>query len=822
MAGSIGSSGSGPSGSSDSSGSSEFRSPVEKLAEEFVNRHRRGEDPSLTEYIEKYPEWSVEIQDLFPTLLLMEEAKVDAGVTDSSYGVTLDGTRIERFGDYRILRKIGEGGMGIVFEAEQISLGRHVALKLLSHHSQLRPQQLARFHQESRAAARLHHTNIVPVFGVGEEHGLHYYVMQFISGLGLDEVLAELKRMHEADRIEYGETVSMRGSSAWLARSLFTGEFAAPVFAVSPAGEDASRATGEAGSGGTTTAVLDLASDTTSVSFPGDRPLSTVLRSNGQYFRSVAQIGLQVAEAVAYAHEQGTLHRDIKPSNLILDNHGRIWVTDFGLAKIAEDRDLTQKGDIVGTLRYMAPERFKGDSGPACDVYGLGLTLYELIALRPAFEARERTQLIRQITEARIARLRQLRPETPNDLERIVMKAIQPEPEYRYQRAQALAIDLRNFLEDRPVSIKRALPSERIWKWCRRNPLVATLTLAIVLLMVAITVGSIYSARRLRLEQAARSRELADKLLTTPATNLPYIIDALRNRSDTGWREFTLPRLRELLANDVARPRLKLRAAVVLTLLGQEQRELLVASVPTASARECGNLAMALREGGGKAVDSLLELSSREADLDAKARIALVLLGLGEPRLAQEMLTVSGDPLPRTTLIGQFPACHPDLSAVSKTLLRHTETDFRSGICAALGTIEPDMLPVDVRSALEATLLELHESAPSGATHSAAAFALQRWQVQLPDLAPSKRPRGERGWFVNSLGMHMIKVPSGFLTVGDSTTSYPYGLAGTPSLPRCVMHTARRSSISVSRRTLSNGHARVTETAKWSGGTPRP
>jgi hypothetical protein len=167
---------------------------VEELAEEFAARYRRGERPCLTEYTDKYPELAEQIRELFPALVEMEQVKEDrweageAGPEDTA-------APLEQLGDFHILREIGRGGMGIVYEAEQLSLGRHVALKVLPRNMLLEARAKRRFEREAKAAAKLHHTNIVPVHGVGEHDGLPYYVMQFIQGLGLDEVLDELRRL---------------------------------------------------------------------------------------------------------------------------------------------------------------------------------------------------------------------------------------------------------------------------------------------------------------------------------------------------------------------------------------------------------------------------------------------------------------------------------------------------------------------------------------------------------------------------------------------------------------------------------------------------
>src|SRR5271165_6497788 len=177
------------------------RNPVEVLAEEFVERRRRGECPSLSEYTRKYPELAEAIADLFPALLVMERVKPVAevrpasGGPDAAFPIDLVRPAQSQFGDFRILREVARGGMGVVYEAVQESLGRHVALKVLPNHRMADPSQLERFRREARAAAMLHHTNIVPVFGVGEHEGVHYYAMQYIQGQGLDAVLREVKRL---------------------------------------------------------------------------------------------------------------------------------------------------------------------------------------------------------------------------------------------------------------------------------------------------------------------------------------------------------------------------------------------------------------------------------------------------------------------------------------------------------------------------------------------------------------------------------------------------------------------------------------------------
>jgi serine/threonine protein kinase len=352
------------------------RNPVEELAEEFAPRYRRGERPALSEYTARYPQWADQIRALFPTQVVRERVRPDPEATAGpAPGPRPDERPPERLGDYRILREVGRGGMGRVYEAEQESLGRHVTLKVLPVHALPDPRPLKRFQREARAAAQLHHTNIVPVHGVSAQDGLHYYVMQFIPGQGLNQVLAELRRLRPAQRgTDLQSVVPDEAPAAAAARSLLTGPFVADPLPGAAAG-----------------ACRSGSSSGTCVHLPGQAEGSSLSEAGWTYRHSVARIGLQVAVALAYASSQGTLHRDIKPSNLLLDTRDTVWVSDFGLAKADTDLDnLPQTGDIVGTLRYLAPERFQGHTDARSDLYALGFTLYELLTLRPALDEADR------------------------------------------------------------------------------------------------------------------------------------------------------------------------------------------------------------------------------------------------------------------------------------------------------------------------------------------------------------------------------------------------------------------------------------------------
>jgi hypothetical protein len=374
-----------------------------ELAEEFARRFRRGERPGLQEFVDRLPEMADEIREMFPVLVEVEQAEEDAR-GDAAPPPPGAAPRLSQVGDYRILRQIGRGGMGVVYEADQISLGRRVALKVLPSHVVGDRKALERFRREAKAAARLHHTNIVPVFEVGRDGDLAFYAMQLIQGQGLDQVIDELRRLRAPERKSDGDVSARpegpeapattaltpvasaglgKGDLSRVAESLLSGRLlcegldwpagaaAATSGSVRTRQLDHDAIPGHAsaftlGDHPPPSAAADLSS---SAVLPGGTPVSGV-DSSGHlqpFFRSVAQLGRQAAQGLAHAHARGIVHRDIKPSNLLLDSAGVVWITDFGLAKADED-GLTATGDLFGTLRYMAPERFRGGGDARADI----------------------------------------------------------------------------------------------------------------------------------------------------------------------------------------------------------------------------------------------------------------------------------------------------------------------------------------------------------------------------------------------------------------------------------------------------------------------
>ena len=308
--------------------------------------------------------------------------------------------------------------------------------------------QLRRFRTEAQAAAQLHHTNIVPVFWIGSENGVHYYAMQFIEGRTLADVIRELRQLEGKDRHDgtADKAEAPADAAASALASALTQEFPPPA-----AREDVPPPA----------AAPDLPGPSAGRT-PAPPPSSST--RNRAFFRNVARLGLEAAEALEHAHQEGIVHRDVKPANLMIDARGHLWVTDFGLARLQNDSGLTITGDLVGTLRYMSPEQAMGKRGyldHRTDIYSLGVTLYELLTLGPAFGSRDRVDLLRRIADEEPWAPRKLDDAIPRELETIVLKAMAKEPSGRYPSARELADDLRRYLEYKPILAKRTTGRER-------------------------------------------------------------------------------------------------------------------------------------------------------------------------------------------------------------------------------------------------------------------------------------------------------------------------------------------------------------------------
>jgi tetratricopeptide (TPR) repeat protein len=436
-----------------------------ELFDEIATRLQAGEAVDLEGYVRDHPEQAERLRQLLPAMEVLaglgrSAARGEAVAASLAAPVDLP---CGDLGDFRIVGEVGRGGMGVVYEAEQISLHRRVALKVLPFAATLDPRHLQRFHNEAQAAAGLHHTNIVPVYAVGCERGMHFYAMQFIDGQSLAALIHELRR--STGRGDRGSRIEDRELPA---------EGGAPTV------EDR---------GGR------------NETLPSDSRSSILDPRSSMFYRTVARLGEQAAQALEHAHQLGVVHRDIKPANLLIQGEPgasapgvRLWVTDFGLAHCQSQVGLTLTGHVVGTLRYMSPEQALGKPAPVdprMDVYSLGVTLYELLTLEPAYAGQDREELLRQIAFEEPTRPRRRNPDIPVDLETIVLKATAKELESRYATAQELADDLRRFLEDRPIQARRTTLLQRVRKWSRRHrAVVRVLAAAALVLAVAGGIGA--------------------------------------------------------------------------------------------------------------------------------------------------------------------------------------------------------------------------------------------------------------------------------------------------------------------------------------------
>jgi serine/threonine protein kinase/tetratricopeptide (TPR) repeat protein len=337
-------------------------------------------------------------------------------------------------GDFRLLREIGRGGMGVVWEARQASLDRLVAVKVLDVTPATSAKSLARFKREALTAARLRHDGIVPVFAVGEDEGVHWFAMERIDGLPLDRWVEERRR---AD----------------------------------PAG----------------------------------------LRA------TIVALVAKVADALEFAHQNGVIHRDVKPSNILVRGDGTPVLTDFGLAREAKLPSMTVAGEFAGTPYYVAPEQIARQSEAVdarCDVFSLGVTLYELLTSKRPFDGATTQDVLQRILTREPEDPQRLDPTLPLDLAAVVLKALEKRADDRYSSAAALAADLRAFLALRPVQAKRLGRVTRLRRWCRREPVKAALVLvlAVGLPVVGILSSYLWSKRAVI---AAGEQSLGEERLAT-------------------------------------------------------------------------------------------------------------------------------------------------------------------------------------------------------------------------------------------------------------------------------------------------------------------
>ncbi|MBI1311275.1 protein kinase [bacterium] len=408
-------------------------SALVNVLDQYLADLQAGKQPDRAALLAAHPELASQLEDCLSGLEFVHRTSHSPDATPSELG------------DFRIIREVGRGGMGVVYEAEQRSLKRRVALKVLRFGGVADAEAVMRFQREAETIAGLDHGHIVPVYAVGAEGGVHYYSMQFIDGRSLADVASGVGRPDQAKR----SSGSVKGE------------------------------------------------EQTQLQSPEDRRFAS---RSGLPLTAPAQIaewGLSAAQALSYAHRHGVVHRDVKPSNLILDNDGRLWLTDFGLARRDIDATLSIAGALLGTPRYMSPEQAAAAKKPVdhrTDIYSLGATLYELATGQPVFDADTPQGVITQILNDLPRSPRNLDPDLPRDLETIILKCLQKEAADRYATAADLADDLQAFLDDRPIRARRPTLIERGVQALRRHRRIATAAAASALSGVLLVVGSLLAS----------------------------------------------------------------------------------------------------------------------------------------------------------------------------------------------------------------------------------------------------------------------------------------------------------------------------------------
>ena len=439
---------------------------LDQIVAEYTRQTREGQQPDIANYKRQHPQLADEIEDLLTSVAMIEGLKSDSSIDKGESTVTRDFSNLKQIGDYVIIREVGRGGMGVVFEAVHQSLGRRVALKVLLEKNLDNEKNITRFRREARAAAKLHHTNIVSVFGVGEHDGYQYYVMEYIDGISLKSAVNSLTQGDGSMQAFHQDLTQVVQRQPSTLKDDATSEFILSESEIRPP-----------------------------VSVGSKQNLNTTAQpgNSTQRHRWVARLGSQIADALAYSHQQGVLHRDIKPANLLLDHQEQVWITDFGLVKLSDEDGITKTGSVIGTPQYLAPESLKGEYDQRSETYCLGLTLYELATLQPAFEPGSHAEVFHRIIHESPTAPAKADPLIPRDLATVIEKAINKEPNQRYESATALRDDLRAFLQDRPISARRPSVVEQAFRWGRKNPLVASLAALSVLLVCATAIISCYA-----------------------------------------------------------------------------------------------------------------------------------------------------------------------------------------------------------------------------------------------------------------------------------------------------------------------------------------
>ncbi|MBI1850339.1 MAG: SUMF1/EgtB/PvdO family nonheme iron enzyme [Planctomycetes bacterium] len=424
---------------------------VDRILQEFIDRRAHGESPSPEDYLNRFPHLSRELRAYFATLESLDRCVAGHGTPPPNETV---------FDDFRIVKELGRGGgMGVVFLAEQLSLHRLVALKLLGVTAPQRYDAIERFRREAEIASRLRHPNLVTVYAVGEQQGYCYFAMEYVEGVPVSRLLSRLREFG-AERLAEVDLFAIVADLA-----------------------------------GSPSPALDAAA-------PPDAGGAATRRTS--YFATVARVIAELADGLAFAHSRGIIHRDVKPSNILLTLDLVPQLADFGVARDIGQETLSTTGDLIGTPYYMSPELAMAGRIPVdhrTDVYSLGVTLFELLALAVPFPGASSAEVMTRILLEPTPLPTRFNPGVPRDLQVIALKAMEKEPKDRYASATEMAEDLRRLIRMEPIHARMPGPIKLATRFLKRHRVTAVTTAALAFGALASIAWTQYSAKQRSIEE---------------------------------------------------------------------------------------------------------------------------------------------------------------------------------------------------------------------------------------------------------------------------------------------------------------------------------
>ncbi len=427
---------------------------VEQAVQQFVDAQLQGQKPNIDEFVKQYPKFESQIRKRIQSLQKIDnlfDCLMQADDSDFSDAITEYNLIGQKLGDFEILEMIGQGGMGAVFLARQVSLDREVALKVISSVGGAQTKNLDRFKRESKVLAKISHPNIVSIYEVGQQGPYSYFAMEHVKGVSLDKILSSIRNAKPDEKASKVMHKCLEAQASIYENNL---------------SED---------------------NDSSGAEIDTD------------YIVEISRIIVSIASALDYAHNKGILHRDIKPSNILIASDGTAKLVDFGLAKGQTQETITITGEFFGTPSYVSPEQIRKPDTVDCrsDVFSLAATYYECLTLHPPFGGDTVNETLTQVISREAVPPKKYCPRLSTDFNSVLLHALEKSPDDRYQTAGDFVADIRNILEFKPITAKRPSITRRAYKTLRRNPLkIAIIGISILVSVLGYFVYSGYSQKR--------------------------------------------------------------------------------------------------------------------------------------------------------------------------------------------------------------------------------------------------------------------------------------------------------------------------------------